>query len=1318
MANLVDVTIRGDDETGPAFASVAARAAALKKTLADAGKINVGLDMSRLGTDLIGLRSKIQALGIADIADVNVQPGRVISQLQFLKRSIEQQKISDLLDVNVNQSTLAAQLASLRSLTTTIPINTQLNKALLASQLAALKSTSAAIPINFDVSKIPTLPTLGPTQNISDKFQIIGIAQAEAQLAALKAITASLDSNFAALTASTDKVNTSLVALAAAAGGAAGGQGGGNGAGLAGAAAGAAAAGRAIGGFGGVLGGTVGLISTFHLVLDLAVEGLIAVGTATAAAAVGIAAMTPAAQDIATHLQAVQTVNSALGSSIPPLTGQFQALAQAMAPQVIEAYGGALNLVTGQTGVFAKVAGEVVNLFDTWIAKIDIWAKSQNNFGGLLQAGVGFLSQFGEIIAKIGLALDNLIVKDPGTAHFLLDILNAAASLLDLITKLPAPILETALAMHSWYIYGGAAAGALSKLPGPLGAIGTALKGVNAVQLGVLAALATGAFEIVRAWDAASANVQKDINNTLSSLDQLSASQALITASADIGHFNQAIQSLSTSSIIQQFKGWGSTFQELDDRWISMGHDFEDVWNQFTKSGGSIIGIFKDLGNAFNLLTGNGDQAQIATVQLQHDISAYDNAIASVFKDQVNLGTELGDLTKGTTTWSYVVGEGTGKIRELGSGVVATTTGAYSFSEALALLDLAGVKANDSLAVMQQKVANLVEGYKEMSVSGGILAGAVNAVTFASELQSSKVSQLTGAYSAWFQLISGGVSSFDSFASAMNTLDGTLKLNTSNLGGLTAAQITAQQQFISTAGAAQTQFNSLVTLAAAAGQGTQGTNMLTQAMKDYMALLIPAAQNNDALRQTLVSMAQEVNPNITSFQQLTTWVGNVHQPMQNLDNITTIFTKDAGTLTTDVQNLSTALGTTLNQAMAAATLAATGGTTHMVDLANAILTTGLNSKTTQTDALSLAEQLTTLTGNTKSAHDEFIAFAENALHLTQTQAETLWHTTLPGLQGYIDSLHGKNIPITANLSGSGSVTVYPTPSGAAPTDTLYFKPAATGSYLSGGVPGQDSIPIMAQAGELVVPKPLVDAGYANNMRGMIPGFAFGGVVGSDPGNTLGNWVGDATQRWAQQDLAAIVAADIAAMKAAQAKAAAAAASSAGVSNASGIAAITSAAAKHGWFGPQLQAWFGVEAREDASMSLTATNPGSGAYGMAQFINGPSEYYQYGGDPNTYAGQATAMGNYIAQRYGTPEAALAHEISQGWYDNGGWLKPGWTMAYNGTGKPEPVGGPGGITVCLEIGSSGNQGFDAFMLEWIRNNVRIKGGGDVQQAFGRN
>lgn len=160
------------------------------------------------------------------------------------------------------------------------------------------------------------------------------------------------------------------------------------------------------------------------------------------------------------------------------------------------------------------------------------------------------------------------------------------------------------------------------------------------------------------------------------------------------------------------------------------------------------------------------------------------------------------------------------------------------------------------------------------------------------------------------------------------------------------------------------------------------------------------------------------------------------------------------------------------------------------------------------------------------------------------------------------------------------------------------------------------------------------------------------------------------------------------------------------------------AAAIGWTGTQWDALYNVEERE-AGFNLNARNASSGAYGLAQFINGPSEYYQYGGNPNTAAGQITAMFNYIKERYhGSPVAAWQHEMSAGWYDSGGWLPTGASIAINKTGRPERVVGPNErSTVVLQFQGSGSTDLERALLNWIQKTVRVKGGGDVQVAFGR-
>lgn len=117
------------------------------------------------------------------------------------------------------------------------------------------------------------------------------------------------------------------------------------------------------------------------------------------------------------------------------------------------------------------------------------------------------------------------------------------------------------------------------------------------------------------------------------------------------------------------------------------------------------------------------------------------------------------------------------------------------------------------------------------------------------------------------------------------------------------------------------------------------------------------------------------------------------------------------------------------------------------------------------------------------------------------------------------------------------------------------------------------------------------------------------------------------------------------------------------------AIVRDAAAKRGWLGAQWDALSWIIGKE-SSWNPRAQNPSSTAYGLFQFLNGTwaSTGIAKTADP---ALQAEAGMRYIAARYGTPLGAQAFWQRNGWYDNGGWLMPGQTLATNGTGQPEAV-----------------------------------------------
>ena len=125
------------------------------------------------------------------------------------------------------------------------------------------------------------------------------------------------------------------------------------------------------------------------------------------------------------------------------------------------------------------------------------------------------------------------------------------------------------------------------------------------------------------------------------------------------------------------------------------------------------------------------------------------------------------------------------------------------------------------------------------------------------------------------------------------------------------------------------------------------------------------------------------------------------------------------------------------------------------------------------------------------------------------------------------------------------------------------------------------------------------------------------------------------------------------------------------------------AAAMGWTGSEWNALYSLGMAESSWNNL-ATNPSSGAYGIAQAL--PASKYPTAGQAAGGSSPAAQIGwmlSYIKGRYGDPLGAWSHEQSNHWYakggllpvrsyDSGGLLPEGFSIAHNGTGAPEPVG----------------------------------------------
>lgn len=211
--------------------------------------------------------------------------------------------------------------------------------------------------------------------------------------------------------------------------------------------------------------------------------------------------------------------------------------------------------------------------------------------------------------------------------------------------------------------------------------------------------------------------------------------------------------------------------------------------------------------------------------------------------------------------------------------------------------------------------------------------------------------------------------------------------------------------------------------------------------------------------------------------------------------------------------------------------------------------------------------------------------------------------------------------------------------------------SARGMYVRDGQPGVDDQLILAQRGELVVPVSLVKAGLTDHLRGMIPGFAQGGVISSYSGSVGGG------ARWlAREDAATLRAVEVAtaAATAAGIKSAQAAASGGGFGVAGpggGAPAANAALARRMFPSVDWPSWNYVAMRE-SGWNQFARNPSSGAYGIPQALP-PSKMGPAANPPQSNpAAQISWMVGYMNSRYGGSPGAAAHERAFNWYAQGG------------------------------------------------------------------
>lgn len=484
--------------------------------------------------------------------------------------------------------------------------------------------------------------------------------------------------------------------------------------------------------------------------------------------------------------------------------------------------------------------------------------------------------------------------------------------------------------------------------------LGKAMAGVQGVMSGVVGFLASNWIIVAAAAAAAALYLNYSFQQvTQSTKNYLSTAKSALSNDTTTQGLQAAAQQLG--QLQSQINGYGKQIQSAGGFWTQFVANF--------KSGGNTISfIMKSLG-----------------------ISQMQNSIHALNQQEE---TDLHDVGNVATTVSYT-------MQNFG----------LTSAQALGLMDVAGVKLSDSLTVMEQKVSDLVAGWSLMAIKGGILYNSVNAVTFATDQQNSSISKITGGWDAFFQLVSTAPNDFLTFQQDLLTMATDAKASGATMTGLSANSLTLQQSFIAAAQGGQTLLDQLMQQVSVGMQGVQGTNLLTQATKDLLAEMLPAASQSQTLTTILYALAQQGGyTGADSFKQLSAWVQTGAQsmtkaggPAQQLQQLIQQAAGSVGDLATDVKNLDDAVNNQLIQVMTNAKLALSPGLTGALEAVGRDvqqtrqqLQQGFDFPPSMLrDAGTLATILEGIVGNKTQAAQYFETWATN-MGLTTQQAQALW----------------------------------------------------------------------------------------------------------------------------------------------------------------------------------------------------------------------------------------------------------------------------------------------------------------------------------------
>jgi hypothetical protein len=820
--------------------------------------------------------------------------------------------------------------------------------------------------------------------------------------------------------------------------------------------------------FGGLFGSTalIGAVGLWHIALDAIIETLAILVPAVVTATAGLlgwgAAAYQSGQQVYNQMKNVLTVSSALNTTVPPLTGNFQKLVDAVRPQAFQLFGDALDLMNSKTGVFQNLIMQTGRVLDTFGARIVV--DMQQGGKGLqtfFDTGAKVLGMLGQIALNIGHAFANLVRATEIThiAEDLLAVVSVLSKLLDIITKLPAPVLALVLGLHGLQLWGGLAVTWISKLAVGLVSMFSAVGPLNGVMSTLADKLGATDKQLVSI-----AGHSPAVKAVADAMGQNAAQVAQFATAAGKG--DKSVQELaaSTSNGAVLAERYGSGLEKAGQEAVNLAIAAGATEQQVAKVASSFSSAGNEAGFFSGLLARVGGVAGLATIGLgalaaaaaafavlslrakdsaQQWINSINSGLASqslftvIGKNVADLAAVTGQLSSAQGLNAQAVHELTGAQTELSTNLglelsrVGQVSRAYGVDMvgALQLLNLAGVKTSDLFtrqgivwATDLQKVKGLVDGYQAMGQQIGTVGSDLNVLLVSESEQVKSMQTLNSAWDAWLQTVTGGESTFVKVQQDFLAVDTAGKVAGSSMTGLNKQSLDLRAAFIGMVPDAGKVLDAIRAQTATMSSGAAGGALMTRATRDLAAEMIPLAGNSADARAAVLALAQEANPSITTWQKLTQWVGRqgAAGAANDLQGILFKLAIPVSDLQQDAAKLSNTLQGDLNPAMAKAEFDALGGQKAFSAFASDLTKFGPGSQVTIAAGQKVAEMLLSIDKNSATAKSQFVAWAES-MGLSQKQADALWQKVSAGQKPLADMRSGLASSATASdkLSNSG-----------------------------------------------------------------------------------------------------------------------------------------------------------------------------------------------------------------------------------------------------------------------------------------------------------